>query len=137
MLKAIKEIWVAALRSGKYRQSKSNLKYKKVNQEPGHCCLGVLCDLYKQETGNGEWIERPMETSEGQVVNYIFRATDETGFHEAIDYPPPPVLKWAELNEKNPVVQIQNQLFKQSLADLNDSGKYDFNQIADMIEAQH
>lgn len=44
----IKERWVKALRSGKYKQGKSLLK-RRGEENPGevtYCCLGVLCDLY-------------------------------------------------------------------------------------------
>ena len=40
MNKEIRDNWVAALRSGKYKQGKSTLMY-----EGKYCCLGVLCDI--------------------------------------------------------------------------------------------
>lgn len=43
-----KEKWVAALRSGNYKQAQYSLKDAK-----GFCCLGVLCDLYD----NTKWEE--------------------------------------------------------------------------------
>lgn len=46
MRKEIAERWVAALRSGEYKQSKEELRGK-----DGFCCLGVLCDLYSKERG--------------------------------------------------------------------------------------
>lgn len=42
--------WVEALRSGKYEQAQEQLR-----RDDGFCCLGVACDLYAQETGEGEW----------------------------------------------------------------------------------
>jgi hypothetical protein len=36
----IKAKWVAALRSGEYKQIKGNLK-----TSSGYCCLGVLCEI--------------------------------------------------------------------------------------------
>lgn len=36
----LKAKWVAALRSGEYRQAKNALK-----TADGYCCLGVLCDI--------------------------------------------------------------------------------------------
>lgn len=48
----IKESWVAALRSGKYEQTRGYLhvveSVSDKNPE-GFCCLGVLCDLVEQE----------------------------------------------------------------------------------------
>jgi len=42
----LKADWIAALRSGKYRQGIGFL-----NSDKGFCCLGVLCDI----SGDGEW----------------------------------------------------------------------------------
>lgn len=39
----VKKKWVAALRSGKYKQTIGNLKTSE-----GYCCLGVLCDLHRK-----------------------------------------------------------------------------------------
>ena len=44
--------WMAALRSGKYKQAK--LYLRKVD---GYCCLGVACELFRQTYGVGEWKE--------------------------------------------------------------------------------
>ena len=40
MNKEVKKIWLDALKSGKYKQSKGRLR-----RGDGYCCLGVLCDL--------------------------------------------------------------------------------------------
>ena len=45
----VKAKWLAALRSGEYKQGRGRLR--SANDE--FCCLGVLCDLYAQETGKG------------------------------------------------------------------------------------
>lgn len=41
MKKEIADLWVAALRSGKYKQGRTTLK----NRDSEFCCLGVLCDI--------------------------------------------------------------------------------------------
>lgn len=41
----VKARWVAALRSGKYKQAQNQL----TNGRGSFCCLGVLCDLYAKE----------------------------------------------------------------------------------------
>lgn len=41
MLKKYADKWVKALRSGKYKQGKGNLR----NSDDTYCCLGVLCDI--------------------------------------------------------------------------------------------
>lgn len=50
MDKAIRERWTTALRSGKYTQGKFRLR----DEFDEYCCLGVLCDITKAETG-GHW----------------------------------------------------------------------------------
>lgn len=58
--------WIDALRSGKYKQGKGNLKKHIVNDEYSYCCLGVLADIerklisFKTPFGREEWgISRP------------------------------------------------------------------------------
>lgn len=45
MNKAIKRKWVAALRSGKYKQGGGELRYERDEGDIRHCCLGVLCEV--------------------------------------------------------------------------------------------
>ncbi len=40
MKKELKERWIAALRSGEYKQGNSYLRH-----DNNYCCLGVLCDI--------------------------------------------------------------------------------------------
>jgi len=44
MKKEIAELWITALKSDEYKQTRGTLK-----DEKGYCCLGVLCDLYLKE----------------------------------------------------------------------------------------
>lgn len=46
MNQKIKKKWIEALRSGKYKQGKTLLR--SANK---FCCLGVLCDIIKNEIG--------------------------------------------------------------------------------------
>ena len=48
MNKEVKEKWVAALRSGKYKQTRGTLKDK-----TGYCCLGVLCEATNSRKWHG------------------------------------------------------------------------------------
>lgn len=59
MIPSVKAKWVAALRSGKYKQARGRLR--KINAKTGearHCCLGVLCELYVEETGKTTNMDR-------------------------------------------------------------------------------
>ena len=56
MNEVLRDKWVAALRSGKYEQSRGRLR-----TQNGYCCLGVLCDVkdpngWNQE--NDRWIHK-------------------------------------------------------------------------------
>ena len=44
----IKNKWLTALRSGEYRKSINVLK-RHFKTKPGHCCLGVLCEVIKDD----------------------------------------------------------------------------------------
>lgn len=46
-----KKAWVGALRSGKYHQTTSTLTRIDENGTKSHCCLGLLCDIVKDDLG--------------------------------------------------------------------------------------
>lgn len=52
MNKQVKQKWVKALKSGKYKQGRSKLR--NLNNE--FCCIGVLCDLYLKENKQ-KWLK--------------------------------------------------------------------------------
>jgi hypothetical protein len=108
----IKQKWVDALRSGKYQQTQ-----RRLHDENGFCCLGVLCDLYGKEN-NVEWDL----TNNGHNV-YVFQ--------DMVACLPVSVKEWADLEYYNPRVDDQTD----SLIGLNDNGST-FNEIADVIEKQ-
>ena len=126
----IKEVWVNALRSGKYEQGSEKLR-----SVTGYCCLGVLCDIYAQEH-NTQWEFRGDEEINPQPMDYWY-------FDEHSEFLPESVMNWAELKTHNPTVRIDvednededNWYYKDELSNVNDSG-YDFSQIANLIEAQ-
>lgn len=103
--------WVAALRSGKYKQSKFSLR-----TDEGYCCLGVLCDLYAAD----EWKREP-----GREF-FVFLGNDQTL--------PKVVLEWVGLQDPDGYF---TQAFKNrhSLTSLNDNGA-DFQTIAEIIESE-
>lgn len=79
MKKSIANKWVKALRSGKYTQTKNNLA-----DGVGHCCLGVLCELYIKDTKNNIKIK-----DKSSLVTFF------DGESEVL---PPCVMKWAGMN---------------------------------------
>jgi hypothetical protein len=114
MKQEIKVKWLEALRSGEYAQARHKLRTK-----DGYCCLGVLCDVYRKETGLLEWVE---DTT-------CFKIKDRFSTTCLND----DVIEWGNLKVSNPGVIIDNELT--TLAQLNDNG-YSFNDIADVIEKE-
>jgi hypothetical protein len=118
----VKRKWVAALRSGEYKQTGGRLR-----EGDCYCCLGVLTDLYDKDIQNDhhEWYEFDGQygyASDGVTVEAIL---------------PESVMKWADLKECNPTVKEERMgQTVTSLAYLNDNEELDFNQLADIIETQ-
>lgn len=100
--------WVKALRGGKYKQDKSQLK-----TETGYCCLGVLCDLHAKEVGK-EW------------DSYFYCGSDAEL--------PAEVSIWSGLMSANPRVAGKSLAV---LNDGFECKPHSFSQIADLIEAEY
>jgi hypothetical protein len=74
MRECVKNKWIAALRSGKYKQGRGRL-----NGPDGYCCLGVLCEVFIAD-GNALDVRTPNSVTE---------------YNGESSYPPDAVLKWA------------------------------------------
>ncbi len=114
MKPAIKRAWVAALRSGKYKQGQNRLK----TMDGRFCCLGVLCDLHNQTVVRNQW------TKDISGPNYGY------GKHRSAGVLPLSVMRWAGLTDDDPNIEVVGN----TLAGLNDSGRYRFRGIARLIE---
>lgn len=119
MKKDIKEKWVAALRSGEYKQGKDALM-RETEEGQEFCCLGVLCDLAVQSG-------LPVEL--GQTGLYDPRAT----YDLEEGHLPRSVREWAGLDDRDPRVRVGSST--RSLSSLNDRGT-SFRDIARLIEEQ-
>tara|TARA_R100001244_G_scaffold129809_1_gene101482 strand:- start:471 stop:851 length:381 start_codon:yes stop_codon:yes gene_type:complete len=122
MNKEIKAKWVSALKSGNYRQGQNQLKVEgKKNSRVRYCCLGVLCNIYKKDTGKGKW----------ERASFI----DTDGEYEQSELPGEVAL-WAGLKSTEPVVNTF--IGEESLIALNDGdselGKVSFKRIACLID---
>lgn len=133
MNKDIKARWIAALRSGEYKQGQEFLRarrYERVDAdncpiyEERFCCLGVLCDLYIKE------VDVPEEFVKGYQVGSPYYTYDG---HSGVL--PDAVQEWAELDSDVGEFRINDDGFSkfQQLTKLNDKGKT-FEEIADVIE---
>lgn len=124
MNKEIKTDWVAALRSGEYQQVQRMLCSVEDGEVTGHCCLGVLTDLYLKDK---DLTLDELRTSEGGS-EYLTRSVRE----------------WSGLSESDPGVLVEpvgdEHIIRMNLSELNDGGTWvgrmNFKQIAYLIEAQ-
>jgi len=113
MNKRKKKLWLEALRSGEYEKCTGQLHIP----GDGYCCLGVLCDLHRKDTGKGKW------TIDGQyMVGDYFR----TGFL------PDEVQKWAGLTQHN--IYLPNGRTIVKMNDYDEGKTYSFKDIADTLE---
>lgn len=128
----IKARWVQWLRDNVDKQGVGAL-----NDSGKFCCLGGLCELALQD-GIVDFYANGRDSAYGPV------GTDPTypttsGWGEALL--PPVVSRWAGLGtDENPVVMATpeggEERLKTCMTTLNDEWKYNFNQIADLIEEQ-
>jgi hypothetical protein len=122
----IKKKWVAALRSGEYKQGRGWLRQIDAKGVERFCCLGVLCDIYTKETTKRTSWKAPNK----------FIGDTEYSFGGYTDMPPDNVNKWVGLGDTPWVsVPIKASRKYDSLYGLNDGGS-PFKKIADYIEAQ-
>ncbi len=117
MNKEIKAKWVAALRSGEYKQGLGQLRSKENN----FCCLGVLCNLHAQAH-----------------PEIAAQQTDPGMYLGAKSFPDHKVINWAGLGSINPDVIYKKK--PTNLSALNDGIRIgeplSFKQIASIIEKQ-
>jgi hypothetical protein len=98
---------IAALRSGKYKQTVGALQ-----NSCGHCILGVICEVYETDTG-----ESPKRDLRGRLIG------DDLSSH--MD-----VWEWVGLVDGDGDCGIS----KPSLMTMNDIHKKTFLELADFIE---
>lgn len=104
--------WVAALRSGEYKQAQGALNVPEV----GFCCWGVACDISKV----GGW-----DVHSHYRVKYDVHSG--TPPHEVIDWVGRGLYSLDLVDSRGGETD--------TLIDMNDSGEFTFDQIADVIEA--
>ena len=108
MDKGVKQRWVQALRSGKYKQTTCG----SLTEEDCFCVLGVLCDVVKEDVGL-EWKDGKF----GGVQHYI---PTQVEYHARL----PSFVMLTFAGELQPITR------------LNDIAELPFNQLARLIEQQ-
>jgi hypothetical protein len=120
----VKKKWVNALINGGYVQGKGQLR-----QQNQYCCLGVLCDIYKENAGKGEWIDPNSTDDRASLREFRYENSDgET--KKAVALLPKPVREWAGLESSQP------SILGMTLPELNDDNKHDFTDIASLIREE-
>lgn len=140
-----KRRWVEALRSGDYDQATEKLTIVDDNGNKSHCCLGLLCELVKDDLGLD--VKEVQRVVGGYSLGYA--TTNEDGDESfATAVLSSPIEQWVGLSHQYGGVPEYNFNLDPSkpvddwnagadvqlhLASLNDSG-LTFSQIADIIE---
>jgi hypothetical protein len=119
----IKARWIAALRSGQYRQGTGALCRLDESGDPSYCCLGVLTRL-AEDDGVVRTDDRDAKSDLSGKLWFVDtdNATGTSAF-----YLTPAVRRWSGLTGHNPTAGGF------LLTHLNDEG-YTFAEIADKIE---
>ena len=112
----IKKRWVAALRSGTYKQCKGSLCK---NNE--YCCLGVLCDILKKELNLN--------------INHSLDEPTSLSYDDAYFTLPSKVREYAKITEVGDVYQKIDDVQYFALTTMNDDG-ISFDEIANIIESE-
>jgi hypothetical protein len=108
----LKERWIAALRSGDYKQGRASLR----DHNNNFCCLGVLCDVYDPT----KW-DTPEYSYEGEFYYLPTKLEELIGFYKKV----------------SPTGSEVSVSIQGNLTMLNDGLKFDFDQIADYIESDY
>jgi hypothetical protein len=134
MDKDIKTKWIAALRSGEYKQTTGVLARMHYSSPDGsqlhHCCLGVLCEVVGLKREPTPW--------NINIHQYFTGHHEEEGWPEAVETTLPDALAkslgfpQAEHGTDGDGWLPESRV---SLAQLNDDGST-FDEIADLIEQE-
>jgi hypothetical protein len=122
----VRDLWTAALRSGRYEQTTGKLT--RLDDDDGQpmacCCLGVLCEV----------------ALEAGVELNLFSSEYGTRYYDHEDnFLPDRVRNWAGLNTGDPEVtrtRVDDTPVTSSLSFVNDEVRLSFERIADLIEEQ-
>ncbi len=120
MNEQVKQDWIKALRSGEYKQTKTNLR-----KDDCYCAYGVLCDLYGKEK-NINWGKDKLSPTPS-----VYSFMDMWGC------PPDEVFDWAGLSDKGLGLNAATRALakkKDQVVHLNDKHGASFSEIADYIE---
>ena len=135
MNQEIKAKWIAALRSGKYKQGEGCLN----DGHGGFCCLGVLCDVQGVEWTPG--IDYGTNKTGKKVMGIVMPADPvfpERGTYVEVGILPDEIRDFVQLPTSTGLIPQDFLTDRKgnfiTLTQLNDLEKLTFDQIADVIE---
>jgi hypothetical protein len=115
---------VNELRRGEFIQGEGCLR------QPGsHCALGVACEVFRRQTGQGRWVQvghRFSFVASGEGRGY--------GLWSETAMPAPEVTRWYLHDPQDPRLEDELNMLFQEVAMRNDRG-VPFGELARMIEA--
>lgn len=117
--------WIKALRSGNWTQTRDVLKRVDVRGTQ-YCCLGVASELYNFEHPESEWVR----CEDGCSAFYPSYDSIESFETELA----PKVREWLGL--RSVTGTYGSEEIPKSLVLHNDSDRFSFNKIADIIESE-
>lgn len=140
LVPSVKAKWLAALRSGKYKQTQYELRNK--DKPNAFCCLGVLCNIHAEEHPEFAAKQKKIGTYDGsegypsqRVLKWAFGPTYNKGVDGRVDvkHPDPNVTEEVYDETREQYIQVP---YSTTLAVLNDDDALSFKQIARVIEKQ-
>jgi len=115
----VRDLWVAALRSGEFARTTGKLTRVDEEGRPyGYCCLGVLCEVAVRAG-------LELQVSDDVVLGARWYAGVD-------DFLPREVVDWADLPALDPLVTYDRM--ELSLSTVNDDYRPSFSAIATAIE---
>lgn len=112
-----------ALDSGKYAQGDAALRTK----NDKFCCLGVACDI----SGLGQWV-----LSGTSSLNYKYEVVGDNDFSaQGTALLTPAMCRWLGTSNEGRFTYPGSEDV-QTLTNINDSGKFTFSQIADILRCE-
>lgn len=121
----VKKLWVDALRSGKYKQGQNALATYDLDTEGyAYCCLGVLCEVAREQGVDVEVLEFGTEDDELYLM-----------YHRQHEILPSHIADWAGLDDQraNFTAIYGSMIIQTSLVERNDAGRT-FDGLAEDIE---
>lgn len=108
-------LWIKALESGEFKQTRETLRRGTEVKRYRHCCLGVTCELYSQKVG-GFWDGNAFISGYDNNQNELFSSD---GLSEDVE-------TW---------VGFDSEYIQNIFSTANDIGKATFTQIAQVLRA--